>query len=361
MGTNEFTNRELRFLTLEEAETVTFNSEEALAKGCWVKLICGASNEDLPSIADLCALYATAGVHCIDVAADTAVVKTARQSLDWAQELTGIRPWLMISLSDGEDEHFRKAFFDPKHCPLDCSRPCQLVCPAKAITNNEGINPKSCYGCGRCLPTCPLGLIQEKNLHLSIKDLSVIISELRPDAIEIHTAPGRAKKFQDTMKEIMSAKVPLKRIAVSCGLQGYGITVEELAQELWERHSCIRLYGQKAIWQLDGRRMSGDLGKSTTKAAVALWQEIHRLAPPGPLQLAGGTNEQTIKYFPDQNGPSGIAFGGIARKLIQPWLLKADTHQVSLKDWPEGWQEALDEARKLIKPWLLRRSGNQTC
>ena len=43
--------------------------ERALAEGRWVKLICGASNQDLPAIADLCAIYGLAGVHCIDVAA----------------------------------------------------------------------------------------------------------------------------------------------------------------------------------------------------------------------------------------------------------------------------------------------------
>ena len=44
----------------------TCNSE-ALKKGNWVKLICGASNQDLPAINDLCSIYAAAGVHCIDL------------------------------------------------------------------------------------------------------------------------------------------------------------------------------------------------------------------------------------------------------------------------------------------------------
>ena len=40
----------------------------------WVKLICGASNEDIASIEDLCAIYSAAGVDYIDVAADPSVV-----------------------------------------------------------------------------------------------------------------------------------------------------------------------------------------------------------------------------------------------------------------------------------------------
>ena len=50
----------------------------ALTSGRWVKLICGASNQDLEAIEDLCGLYALAGVHCIDGAADAAVVEIGR-------------------------------------------------------------------------------------------------------------------------------------------------------------------------------------------------------------------------------------------------------------------------------------------
>ena len=59
-----------------------------------MKLICGASNQDLASIGDLCALFSVAGVHCVDVAADAAVVRAARDGLDWAWERTGRRRWI---------------------------------------------------------------------------------------------------------------------------------------------------------------------------------------------------------------------------------------------------------------------------
>ena len=65
--------------------------------------------------------------------------------------------------------------------------------------------------------------------------------------------------------------------------------------------------------------MSGDLGKGTGKFAISLWQQIRSIAPPGPLQLAGGTNAQTINYLATNKGPAGVAFGGMARKLIQPF------------------------------------------
>tara|TARA_B100000700_G_C15023075_1_gene846749 strand:- start:1192 stop:2259 length:1068 start_codon:yes stop_codon:yes gene_type:complete len=341
-------------LNLKLHSILNSNIEKALSQGQWVKLICGASNQDLPSIADLCAVYGIAGVHCIDVSADAAVVNAAKESLDWVEARTGNRPWLMISLSDGKDAHFRKAWFDPKSCPKDCPRPCQKICPAKAIPSAGGIHSSKCYGCGRCIDTCPMGLINEKDRRLKLEDFAPLMSELRPDAIEIHTAPGRSKAFQKTIKELLSVNLSLKRIAVSCGIQGYGITHEKLAQELWERFECLKAYGQKPIWQLDGRRMSGDLGYGAARVSVKLWKQMKSIAPPGPLQLAGGTNGETIKHLPGKNGPSGVAFGGMARKIIQPWLIESQKRQISLREWPEGWNNALEEAKKLVNPWLER-------
>ncbi len=336
--------------------------ELALKNGSWVKLICGASNEDLPSITDLCALYGAAGVHCVDVAADKAVVKAARRGLDWVESHNGKRPWLMVSISDGEDLHFRKASFEPKLCPANCPRPCQKVCPVEAINPPEGVNENLCYGCGRCLPACPLNLINEQNRHLGLKDLSPLLAEIRPDAVEIHTAPGRSSAFQATLSAVIKAQVPFHRIAVSCGLEGHGLHAEALAKELWQRHAVLQRHGQKPLWQLDGRPMSGDIGNGTARIAVSLWEKLLPIAPPGPLQLAGGTNAKTIFHLPpNHNGPAGIAFGGMARRLIQPLLLEAQCKQINLRDWPEGWEAALKHAERLINPWLFRGSSAQIC
>ena len=99
--------------------------EQALASGRWVKWIAGASNQDLAAIEDLAGIHALAGVHCLDVAADAAVVAAARRGIAWAcdqaasaADLPVPAPWLMVSLSDGADPHFRKASFDPALCPI---------------------------------------------------------------------------------------------------------------------------------------------------------------------------------------------------------------------------------------------------
>jgi Fe-S-cluster-containing hydrogenase component 2 len=79
------------------------------------------------------------------VAADLAVIAAAQEAPAAANKLvaeaqrrgfskTGkSSPWLMVSLNDGEDPHFRKAEFNRAECPKDCTRPCESICPAQAI------------------------------------------------------------------------------------------------------------------------------------------------------------------------------------------------------------------------------------
>ena len=322
-------------------------------------MICGASNQDLAAVADLCALYAVAGVQCVDVAADAAVVTAARTGLSWARERTGHSPWLMVSVSDGRDAHFRKAVFDPSRCPPDCSRPCERVCPADAIHQGPGVDPSRCYGCGRCLPACPLGLIETSDHRVGLDNLAPLLAELQPDALEVHTAPGRFEEFERTLDEVVASSVSLRRLAVSCGLEGHGLRAADLVKELWGRHEALRQRGFRPLWQLDGRPMSGDVGAGTARAALRLWQQVRTSAPPGPLQLAGGTNGATIGLLdglglPRSRGPAGVAFGGMARSVVQPLLQEAECRRTTLRDWPFGWEQALALARDLVTPWLSR-------
>ena len=102
-------------------------------KDKWIKLICGASNEDIVAIEDLCAIFTAAGVDYIDVAAEESIAHAAKKGIEWAEKIFKNSPGLMISISDGNDIHFRKAKFDPLKCPPNCLRPCERVCPLSLI------------------------------------------------------------------------------------------------------------------------------------------------------------------------------------------------------------------------------------
>ena len=316
----------------------------------WVKLICGASNEDKSSIEDLCAIYSAAGVDYIDIAADPSVADAARNGINWSKIKYGKDPGLMISISDGKDIHFRKAKFDPKKCPPDCKRPCEKICPTFAI-NEYGISKNKCYGCGRCITSCPLNLISEYEYQLSQNSLKDILLKIKPDAVEIHTEINRTDSFIKISNIIKDSGVKLKKISVSCGLAQSNAKPDDLAKAFWERYEILSIHNVQLIWQLDGRPMSGDIAATTAKAAVKLWETIHPILPPGLIQLAGGTNGNTYKFLDKNKIPDGIAFGSVARKIVQPLI--EDTFRTNQKIYenPEKMALAIKKAKTLLNPW----------
>jgi len=330
----------------------------SLREGNWFKLICGASFQHLPAVRNLTLAYALAGVDCIDVAADPAVIAMAQEALQVAGKLTtaaqeqGLqisgKPWLMVSLNDGEDPHFRKAQFNPNLCPADCPRPCETICPAQAIvfqnTNevSSGVIEQRCYGCGRCLPVCPSQLIYTRSYVSSRSAIAQLILETGIDALEIHTQVGHFTDFQLLWKVIDPWVYRLKLIAISCPDD------EGLIDYLWALYQLIAPLPCALVWQTDGRPMSGDIGIGTTRATVKLSEKVLAAKLPGYVQLAGGTNYHTVAKLEaagllkgkerevkerggeEQNASfsipdsppyiAGVAYGSYARVLLLPIL-----------------------------------------
>jgi Fe-S-cluster-containing hydrogenase component 2 len=327
----------------------THRSLISLQAGRWFKLIGGASYQHLPAIRNLALAYTLAGADCIDVAADPAVVSAVKESFHVVSQLPQISkgagfldnrisaelPLLMVSFSDGEDPHFRKAQFDPTRCPADCSRPCEAICPAAAIAftpATAGVIAERCYGCGRCLPVCPIQQIETVTRATAVDAIAASLLE-QVDAIEIHTQVGRYDEFMTLWRVLQPHLHHLSVISISCPEQAGVIDY------LWQLYEGIQPLPLPLIWQTDGRPMSGDIGRGTTHATLRYARRMLQGGPPGYVQLAGGTNAHTAEKFhtlaremsPNSAaggaaGPltaatphstlGGVAFGSFARRLL---------------------------------------------
>lgn len=337
----------------------------SLQEGHWFKLICGASFQDLPAIRSLTLAYTLAGADCIDVAADPAVITAAQEAISVAEKWAEVaknkgfsyqgRPWLMVSLNDAEDPHFRKAQFDPHQCPANCSRPCEVICPAHAIAN-QGVIDVRCYGCGRCLPVCPLGLITTRSYVSTPAMIEPLIKSMGIEAIEIHTQVGHEQDFQRLWQAISPWSNHLKLLAISCQNHPHLIDYLRFLKKVISPLSC------PLIWQTDGRPMSGDISKGTTHAAIKMAQKVLKAKLPGFVQLAGGTNYHTVTKLKQlgllkniQNESpseaiSGIAYGSYARSLLLPILERLDSNNQPLESEAGLLWEAVNQAHTLVKP-----------
>ncbi|HEY9642848.1 MAG TPA: LdpA C-terminal domain-containing domain [Coleofasciculaceae cyanobacterium] len=325
-----------------------------------------------------------AGADCVDVCADPAVIVAAQDALRVAgglaeaAQLRGYRaagvPWLMVSFNDGEDSHFRKAEFNPADCPPDCLRPCEAICPAQAIVFEHdgfsGVVDSHCYGCGRCLPICPVQKIATRS-YVSTPAAIAPLLQTGVSAVEIHTQIGRLADFRRLWQAIAPALPHLKLLAISCP-DGEG-----LIDYLWALHDLMAPLPCPLVWQTDGRPMSGDIGDGATRAAVKLGRKVLAAGLPGYVQLAGGTNRHTVakleaigllKRQVEDSSPyiAGVAYGSYARALLAPVLeqLEQDGNAARfpplLEDRPDLLWQAVQLANSLVSPLKVPMMLKQT-
>jgi Fe-S-cluster-containing hydrogenase component 2 len=346
---------------------------QSLQEGHWFKLICGASYQHLPVVRNLVLAYTLAGADCIDVAADPVVITAAQGAIATASHLqppeNAQRPLLMVSLNDGEDPHFRKATLNPQYCPAACSQPCVTVCPAEAIAflnpQTGGVIEDRCYGCGRCLPICPIQQITTLS-HTAQPDLvGPFIQAGIIQALEIHTQVGRIREFRHLWQTLEPFIPHLQVLAISCP-DGEGVLAY-----LADLYEVIAPLPCSLIWQTDGRPMSGDLGDGATRATVKLAEKVLQAHLPGYVQLAGGTNRHTLAKLKakgllharlmancsslDLRSPrpyvAGIAYGSFARQLLAAVQTELETRSTyKLEDHPPLLEAAVALASSLINP-----------
>jgi Fe-S-cluster-containing hydrogenase component 2 len=346
---------------------------KSLTTGQWFKLICGASYQHLPEIRNLALVFTLAGADCIDVAADPAVIRAAQVGIQAALEFDAASqpPLLMVSLNDGEDPHFRKATLNPVLCPSDCAQPCVSICPAEAIRFDvaatldqdlpAAVIPERCYGCGRCLPVCPIQQITTQTHIASPSTITPLITNGRVNALEIHTQIGRQQSFAQLWRELAPYEHHLQVLAVSCG-DGEG-----LIDYLWSLYEILQPLSCNLVWQTDGRPMSGDIGDGATRASIKLGQKVLAANLPGYVQLAGGTNDHTVPklrslgLLPPLKSLSvqiptstttryitGVAYGSFARSLLTP--IQEAVLGGRLEDHADLLIQALNLAKSIIRP-----------
>ena len=335
----------------------------SLIEGSWFKLICGASYQHLPAIRNLALAYSLAGADCIDVAADPAVMAAALAGIKAAQELQAKpspSPWLMVSINDGEDPHFRKAQFEVTQCPTDCPQPCIQVCPAEAINLSlGGVINALCYGCGRCVPICPQDLVVTKSYTSSLREVLPWIKSMQVDAVEIHTQVNHYDDFQRVWQDLLPITNQLKLLAISCTDAPDAVDYLRSLYELISPLPC------PLIWQTDGRSMSGDIGKGTTHGTIAFAQKVLQGQLPGYIQLAGGTNHYTVDKLEQSqmlrqrnpsstNTVSGVAYGSYARAVLSPILNRLEKldelpNQFNVISKPMNQIIKLEQNRELLE------------
>ncbi|KAJ4839575.1 hypothetical protein Tsubulata_036846 [Turnera subulata] len=296
--------------------------QESLHKGNWVKLICGASFEDVVDIRNLSLVYTLAGVDCIDCAADESVINAVSEGIEAARNILHFRrPWVMISVNDDQDLHFRKAG--------EVTYVRDATATAKLLKRHD------------------------------------------VDAIEIHTSGRQTGPFKELWDGLGNSIGYLKLVAVSLPYSG-----DSTLSSMRAMYSIMEsdLQHSLNLWQLDGRPMSGDIGRGATRESIAFAVRLAAVQdkPHGFFQLAGGTNAHTVEGLKKEglfqasnaidsskSGNScaslraligGIAYGGYARKIVGRVLssMQSEVGLSRLENHPELLLKAVREAIGLV-------------
>ena len=154
-------------------------------------------------------------------------------------------------------------------------------------------------------------------------------------------------------------------------------------QSIIESHSEWQNFRGIQLWQTDGRPMSGDIGKGTSRAAITLakrvlegveslekgnidylsQRKISFKHKKHFVQLAGGTNDYSVVLAKEegligQDGFGGYAFGGYARKTIGESLrnLEESYNGAKIENFPHVLKPCLDFATNLVSSIKSRKA-----
>lgn len=196
------------------------------------------------------------------------------------------------------------------------------------IINNTGVIDSKCYGCGRCIPICPLGLIEAREYTSNHDDILHILSSGQVDAIEVHTHYGNEVAFAQLWSSIGAHVLQTALvIAVSFpNMAGQTIpylnklqrimsmdsnnetsvteptrtthnntTINTITSSMNDISDSWLRFKQRNgvhVWQADGRPMSGDISKGTAHSTTTLAQQL--LQHPSTTNCTANTDTNII-------------------------------------------------------------------
>ncbi|MBN2735030.1 MAG: 4Fe-4S binding protein [Methanomicrobiaceae archaeon] len=319
-------------------------AQSLMEKRNFIKIVCGAGNEDSDEVRRLTLVYTLAGAAAIDVSANPDIVRNAVKGIDAAfriaPELDIIieaRPFINVSVGLKGDPHARKAQILEDMC-IQCGK-CAEVCEQNAISDDFIIITQRCIGCGICAEECSSDAIEF--FHKRVELTTVLPDCIKEGAemLELHAVTDDDVSVLNDWK-ILDVLIPENYISVC--LDRSLLSDKQLVERIEKLYDIT---GERLIVQADGAPMSGGSDDyNTTLQAVAIADIVQKSKIPVKILASGGTNSKSQELATLCGvRVHGVSLGTHARKIVRSLINSED-----FENNTELIKQAVLTARKLV-------------